>query len=609
MPASQRKKITVSKLSLQVNKAKAEQRWSIWRAKVGVEGKDLKRIEAANLVSAAARAERICSVSQDSDGWLWVMAEGVAPASYRGAATAPPLRRVPWGAVPSYVVARLIINASAIPLDSDERNDAGRCLVAVETTKNKAVAVEVVIKKDMTLELATRTFTSRALIASLASKRGDKRELGKIADLPGYRVCSSRTLARSSDEDALVQRKVKGDKGKNLVKYAALSGSAAGLSKLGVFERIARTIAARYSEAFTLSFEKQAARCWMEVPKSSILKQKAISELSGEEVDFTPAGKSLERDAGALAEAFQNDECLDIKLGTGGAELRLCVVPDEQATDDGYEIPEGVAVQHVTQTVAQACLGTAQRTMRQALCKELLVKRDVVRGYISAFDWKALEIEELSAACAVPRRLRNGGTDVFTTCYGHMRITQGGEMSFSMHSAAEPCPDGGAERLELEIPIDDSGDPLYGTYVLAYRYRGEDVFAVISDSGLFTVPNDLSDMLDDMAAGKSVRSKKNGSLEKYLLPVLGLGSFLLDDELHYYVGSAENVNSSLPKAVRCKKVELIEGPESALVPLFDMCLVGLSRLGRPSAIPIVFKYLNEHARRHMGVAGEQLSLF
>ena len=605
-------RITTNEIHATRDDRALEAAYALFRYKVEKEN----RRAALELIKDAAGRPAAIGVCQDGEGNVYALAKKGAGRDDLSVDTVEGLAvpvRIGWDEIDDAMAARLLLNScTGLAFGNpSEPNDTGRYFAVLEQDGEQAIAVELSFDRrppGFALVPRTRTFTRVDVLEAAAE--GTAGELGKIERQPRYRLSPMGTMAAARPSDVeFALRKPKGSRSRSLAKYASLAvGDEAAVagSKLGVAARALNTFRGRFGDAFRLNWMTYEATMKREIPKSDFFKEEVASRLAARSVVVNASecenaklrGEMAEA-ATALAAGISEDfgpygVSVDSMRPAEAGEWEIRVVPNNPTEGDGYGEPSPCSLQHIALKNARRALMPKSRAIIGSLLKELLVKQDAADGRISAFDWESFGIESADFWKCYSLPKLDPEDEQKRSALGRVRVDAAGSLLF------ESC-----EMPDLTAPDDafliqsllcsENGTPLDGAMALSLEKGGERCFMTIKDSGLICIPNDFDEFIRRQVAGESPRSSKAGMLNESLAPLLGVTAFERDGDLHYCVGNAANLNTSLPRGVAIRRVHVVDG-EDLSKDAVELSQVGLARYGRPSAVPIFSKYVDEHMR-------------
>lgn len=590
------------------------------------EGEPWRR-EFADLASDIARSPLVEAIAYH-DGGLYVMVPASSDARQLCLAGKVP-EFAAWADVRDCVLVRLLLNSCA-RLDglTDPVNETGHFYRVVKREKNALRAFEAVVGDDLSFTIPVRSFAKKSYLAK--ANGGELPD--KYGRMAAYKVNEVGAIVYSrddSDEDYVAKSLKKFDasffddaRGEDADKRIAVT-------KLGFLNDLTNALRARYGRFLKVGYAEMERTRLLEISASEKMKDDALSTVRGATPHVSYSSPTTREIAGRLAHA----------LGAGKASkaiepgsLNVRVVPDEVTMDDGYAVFRGEAVQQVTASVATRLIDERKDgrkgLLMEGVLKELAVKRDIASGRIAAFDWARLGIEEFSCARGVEIRLKrrrrgdedsdiagrsgrrvvrkekSGETeDVLCICVAFLSIGADGTTTFSIGDGIDAL-----DREWASPVIGDDGNPTRGKVACHMEVGGSSCDFTIADTGLFTIPNDLGEMISGQVESGELARRATGphGFHDRLAPLYGIGAAWDAGSLWYYVGHSKRMNKTLKRASRLRRVD---GLDDRMVDVFLGLLdVGFARLGQPSVYPIPIKYLNEYVALEFGYEGEQGAL-
>lgn len=604
--------VTVSQLVLELDAAKADKRFSVLKFNVG----ERKPWEYAPVLAEICKAGPVRSVARTDDGLAYALVEGEVPyggvlAFIDGEETRGV--RVRWANVEPYIALRLLFNSCAQTAGESDGvpNNTGRLFaVSGKNSRDKIETVETEIGKDCIATLRIRSFTRRKLLLKLAAKNVEEQR--KINRAPGYERTpwGSMIYSNKRDDDFII-RKPWGSKPAKRREWT-FSGDEAQIAqtKKAILLRQLKAIEYRYGDFVRVILKTYPRESFYEIQKSESYKNAVAEKVGNVQLVVSAAREGLEGSARLLVESINEmDSGIRARYCSKGLDpngWNVIVVPDKESEDDGYALDKGVIEQHISESLCEP--GKTPKAIKAFaamvgnICKELLVKQDVVQNRVQAFDLTEFGIDSLEV-CSLGR-MRIKGKDKVTDWpiyIWRLAIGLDGVMQYSQ----KPVEEGLAEPIEMAA-LSSRTDNGIGACAFEVCAGTKHMLARIEDTGLVTYPNEYKRLYDDyLMKGESGRGRD--MFETFYAPFYGMGTFRIDGVLHYYVGCDNGVQMKMPTAVHVRKIEVVEGDDLTEM-LVRLANVGLSRYGRPSMWPIPVKYLHEYAAREMGYVGEQLEL-
>ena len=515
-------------------------------------------------------------------------------------------RLLNWQELSLWELARLMFNSCAQSLLS-EPNDIGRLFITVRENprSHELIAVEPTVSPSLEIEMRTRTFTQRAFLAERAEKYNDKRELAKLATLPGF-IARGDVMRRSHGEkNSYVLRKSRPRRAKKnniaWMDFTPKNPEKLSQTRLGIFDNLLREIEARYSGLVKIGLRTHAVTNQREVSRSGHYKASVRKATQNQTFAIGYSARGLASNAKALAQALSTESTqahYAAKTLSPG-DWNIVVVPDERTLDDGYDTGgEAAIVQHITATTAEKLTADPAGALAGCIMKELLVKQEVSRKAIRSYAWPALGIRQLVICQPTPIRLKRKDSDSFSYEVRELKINGDGEMEYINNP------------LEMDIELEGLLRPDGGnldTDIAAFRMEtaaGESVFT-IGKVHSTTVPNDLHATIDAQLTGTQLRRKEHWTTA--LSGLYGICAFERDGRTRYFVGHSRAMNGSLARATTIREITVISGPDPTekVLAMLDTYMV---RYGAPSVLPFPVKYLREFSQLEFGYEGEQMEL-
>lgn len=613
--------IAVSEFKLRLDAAAAEERYSVFWCNVGDAGKHA----VANFMADVCQTGKVVALTLLADNRIFLMVKAGMQTGDLNAALyqeqVVPIK-THWSELDDYVALRLLFNSCSQfeGIEDEVPNDTGHLYVisakgarrdAVESVGRepaKIEAIEIVIDEDCTFDLKIRTFTKRRVLIGRA--QGDEKELEKIKSQVGYRLSPVATMVLAHEQkDEYILRRARGDKPSKRrdLTFSAQADKVA-YTKKGILYRELQILERRYSDFARVTLMEYPRKSFYEVLKGYEYARVVAERMAGQRIVVSFSRNGFAEVARRLADRL-NDSSWGVRASYGGRTvdsraLNLVVVPNEVAEDDGYALHAGVVEQHVTPDVCEPLFKAtskqkdrnAQEAILGAMLKELLVKRDVVDGRVTAFDLGAQGIE-LVAVCGlvdVPHKAKDKSE--LDSRIATLAIGADGGVRYASHSAE----DGPEEEMELDLLTAD-GKLDKGAYVFNVHAGGRSMLARVRDTGLTTFSNNFMALVGEhQLTGEAGRKK--AYFESFNSPYYGIGTFERAGKTCYFVGVNNGTQEDMATAIHVRSIELLDGDDLSEL-LVQLANIGLSRYKAPSVWPIPVKYLNECAARE-GAAGD-----
>ena len=447
----------------------------------------------------------------------------------------------------------------------------------------KIPCLEFRITQDYCIELSVRTFTSERLKKKISfTKR-------KFEDYPKYVVSKDNTLRRRLADDAglgFIMRQIDGTKSEipfldfqNEKKFDQCKVGAL-VKVIGAFNSKYGSLASiecSYTpESGRIDYKKSAAK------EDAARIQDLLKSLRVHIVDqigdiyseqFVDNLRSL------LLQKYEINASAGKRLKKDA--LNICVIHNAEyyeGVQDPHDKPsDGMAVQHVT---LEDFADNAEFAI-STVVHEVLIKKDLLAGRISLFDWKELGLmEDISF-----------GTEVKydeETKYFFMKIHPDGsfviqEQEFTLFEMNEYT-----DCVNIFEDAKTKGETVKG---LIRDEQGK--INIIKDTGIITLP-EFEDIKTLLSSGDTkLRSK--GRREELLSSCLDIKTYMENDKQFYYVGTiGEGMRWKIPRAANVRCIEGYHGAPLMFDKLLPTMSVTFVHNGQLTVLPFPFKYLREY---------------
>lgn len=451
----------------------------------------------------------------------------------------------------------------------------------------KVPTLEISVDKKMGLHLDVRTFISEKLRNKI--NFGKK----KFEDYPKYVFSAKKTLRRklSADtETCFIMRQIDGVKTE--IPFLDLqSEENFAKTKMGVLQDTIQKFNYKYVGMAKLDFDAKES-----VERVDYSKRAAKENLARIREELTKIGINI---VDQIGDQYSQMFCVNIRellkskydVVAGISKqikrdkLNICLIHNAEyydgVNDPHDKIYENVSVQHITfedfADSSEFALGT--------IIHELLIKKDLIEGKITLFDWSSLGFEQ-------------------EVLFGLEEEQDG----ISRYFFIEIKTDGTFEIREQENTLFEMNE--YSACVDIFeeaKTRGENIkgiiktadgtINVIKDSGLFTLPeiDDIQALLSE--GDNKLRGKERR--EELLLSCLDIKLFEESGKQYYFVGTiGEGMRANIQRASVIREIEgYNESPVifKRLLPLMNVSFV---RNGQLTVVPFPYKYLKEFLRKN-----------
>ena len=449
----------------------------------------------------------------------------------------------------------------------------------------KIPTLEISVDKNMCVHLDVRTFISEKLRHKISF--GKK----KFEDYPKYVFSAKKTLRSklSTDNDAcFIMRQVDGSK--NEITFLNVQTEEMfAKTKIGVLQDVIQKFNYKYKGMATLDFDeveikervdytKKSARENQARIKDELLKQGVIivdkigdgySQIFCKNIQELLKSK-YDIDAGMAKQVKKN-------------KLNICLIHNAEyyngVNDPHDKCYEDTAVQHITFEDFADSSEFALSTVVQ----ELLIKKDLVDGKISLFDWSVMGFDK-------------------DYIFGIEEEKDG----INRYYFIKIKPDGTFVIAEQKNTLFEINE--YSEYVDIFeeaKLRGENVKGIIKtaegninmikDTSLFTLP-EMDEIHALLSEGDNKLRGKNRR-EELLLSCLDIKLFEENSNQYYFVGTiGDGMQANIQRASVIRKIEGYNGASIMFEQLLPLMNVTFVRNGQLTVVPFPFKYLREYLR-------------
>ena len=450
----------------------------------------------------------------------------------------------------------------------------------------KVPTLEIAVDKKMCIHLNVRTFISEKL------KHKIRFEKKKFEDYPKYVFSAKKTLRRklnSDDETCFIMRQIDGTKSE-IPFLDFQSAEKFAKTKMGVLQDVIQQFNHKYEGMIKLDFASKEIMERVDYSKKAARENQArikeVLEKTGICIVDQIGDEYSKTFCTNIKELLKSkyDIVANISKQVKKDKLNICLIHNAAyyngVNDPHDKVYENVAVQHITFENFADSSEFALTTVVQ----ELLIKRDLVEGRITLFDWPTLGFEQ-----DVLFGLKEEKEE--SERYFFIKIKPGG--TFEIREQENTL----FEMNEYSECVDIFEDAkVCGENVKGIIKLEDGSTNVIKDTGMFTIPeiNEIQNLLaegDNKLRGKERR-------EELLSSCLDIKMFEEDGKQHYFVGTiGEGMRVNIQRASVVRKVEGHGGSLVMFERLLPLMNVSFVRNGQLTVMPFPFKYLKEYMRK------------
>lgn len=450
----------------------------------------------------------------------------------------------------------------------------------------KVPCLEISVTKDYSLKMDVRTFTSERLKKKISfTKR-------KFEDYPKYVFAKDNTLRRRTagdSEPAFIMRQIDGTKTE--IPFLDFQNSKKfELSKVGTLSRVIDSFNNKYGklahiecgyveESNRIDYSKSCA-------KESTQKIKNYLTECGVHIVNQIDDSYSELFCEKLCELLNSKYECKASIGKRVKKDALNIVVIHNAEYyEGIEDPhdkeyQGVAVQHVT---LEDFFDNEEFAI-STVVHEVLIKKDLVDGKITLFDWSSLGLTE-DISFGIETEIDEQSRYYFMQVHpdGTFAIKEQEFTLFEMNeymACVNIFEDAKARCETVKGVIRDSQGRIN----------------VIKDTGLITLPEapEIKALLDSGDTKLRGRTRR----EELLSSCLDIKMFDENGKQYYFVGTiGEGMRWNIPRAANIRSIEGYEGAPIMLDKLLQTMNVTFVHNGQLTVLPFPFKYLREYCKR------------
>ena len=263
--------------------------------------------------------------------------------------------------------------------------------------------------------------------------------------------------------------------------------------------------------------------------------------------------------------------------------LNICVIHNaayyEDIEDPYKEKHEGVAVQHIT---FEDFSGKSEFAI-STIVHELLIKKDILRGQITLFDWNALGYQE-------------------EICFGCVKCDNGVNRYFFMNIK----PDGSFTFTESKLDIFNMDQ--YHECVEIFenaKAKSEDVQGVLKNANgkiniikgtdWITLPELFAIEAELLEGNNKLRGRNKR--DELLTSCLDIKCFEQNSDTYYFVGEiGEGMRNSISHSTNIRQIVRYKDAPDFFEQLLPLMSVSFVKNGQLTVIPFPYKYLREYIK-------------
>lgn len=489
--------------------------------------------------------------------------------------------------VPKHICIQLLLNNMCnFTIDSLRFNNISGHLYCVnpnwikrgrENKIKKIISVEIKIKSDMWIDLSVRTFVPAN---SLNTKKSS----------PLYVLSLRNTLRRKLRDDKGEYYIMGSTRKKSSVDFLNFSGSDNFLaSKMGLLSYIIEKFNDFYLGIARIDFEQLESLSVVEyktkIKKLNEENVQMILKSSNIKIVDTIGNEDSKRFCTEISQILFNEYGIKSTAGKriDKESFNIRIVHsieyyEKEKAKDRYRLFSNESVQHIVyenfKNIPDAVI--------DSIIHQLIIKRDLIDGKISLFDWSSLKLDgTLSFGMQF-------GTKNSIYCFmdiepdGTFKVS---EQKFSLfeYTQYSDC---------ISIFEDESNDK---SKIEGIIKDANGNINIIKNTGLYTLP-EICDLKEELLNGNTKLRNKE-MRDKLLWSILDIKMFKDDNKYFYFVGTAgDGMQSSVKKSAIIREIELYNGSNLLFEKILPLMNVTFVRNGQLTVLPFPFKYLREYAR-------------
>lgn len=445
--------------------------------------------------------------------------------------------------------------------------------------------LELKITKDMKLCMSVHTFTSELL------KKRITFGARKFEEYPKYVFSRKSTLRRKLKDDeqpGFIMRQIDGRKTdipfidlQDIRKYRR--------SKVGMLASVIENFNIEFANIASVEFDTIREYNSLNYSKKAQKenRQAIISMLSEQRIRIVDqiCDEYSERFCYDVAEKILQKYGIKVSIGKRVTKeaLNICVIHNaayyENIEDPYKEKYNGIAVQHIT---LEDFLGKSEFAI-STIIHELLIKKDILQGQITLFDWSTLGFrEELSFGCSAC--INN------VTRYFFMNIQPDGVFDFTESKLDMFDMDQYSECVDIFENAKARSENVQGVLKNA---DGE--INIIKGTGWITLPELFAIEAELLEGNNKLRGKDKR--DELLTSCLDIKCFEQNGETYYFVGEiGEGMRSTISHSTNIRKIVRYKEAPSFFEQLLPLMSVSFVKNGQLTVIPFPYKYLREYIK-------------
>ena len=445
--------------------------------------------------------------------------------------------------------------------------------------------LEFKVTPDMKLRMNVRTFTSETRRKSM------RFTARKFEEHPKYVFSRNSTLRRKLSEDdevAFIMRQIEGKKTdipfidlQDIRKYRK--------SKVGMLASVVSNFNMEFAGMASIEFDTIKEYTALDYSrKVQRENQKAIQEMLSEQsikivdqIGDEYSDRFCHEVAEKLFEKYGVKATVGKRVSKGA--LNICVIHNaayyEDIEDPYKEKHEGVAVQHIT---FEDFSGKSEFAI-STIVHELLIKKDILSGQITLFDWNALGYqEEFCFGCA---KCDNG-----VNRYFFMNIKPDGSFTFTESKLDIFNMDQYHECVEIFENAKAKSEDVQG---VLKNSNGE--INIIKGTDWITLPELFAIDAELLEGNNKLRGRNKR--DELLTSCLDVKCFEQNGDTYYFVGEiGEGMRNSISHSTNIRQIVRYKDAPDFFEQLLPLMSVSFVKNGQLTVIPFPYKYLREYIK-------------
>lgn len=460
----------------------------------------------------------------------------------------------------------------------------------------KIPTLDVRVNRQKNLSLDVCTFSELKLSVKHAKNNEEK---AKVYDKPRYVCIGNNTMRRKLEGDSALEY-VTGSAGSSKINIPFIKlwpAASFPESKMGMLSNIVEKFNHDFGEMIcidfatignyqSIDFSKEIEKENKSAIESALSKTpiKILDEIDNDEFESMEKCKAIQRE---IKLKYKLNAIIGKRPDKDAINISLIHEPEYYEStgepDPHQKKHEGVSIQHITLQHGMECLSDSIST----IIHNALVKKDLINGKISLFDW---------AKTGLAEKISFGYADKIPNT-----------KNLYNYYVMEVNPDGCFEIKELDNSVFNSEEyqkwaDIFDCTRIENRPKEEPVEGLILDaagninvirsSDKITLP-DFEKIKAEVDNG-ATNIKCAGTFEEFYSGCMNIKMFEDCGKTYYCVGRKDkNPLLSIPRAVNIREIQSYDGAPILFEKLLPLMSVEFVRNGQLTVLPFPFKYLRE----------------